>query len=396
MGAKKSITDGITDPDDLAKYPIESAITAMDALLSATLSQLERLVAFDTRNPPRRISADGVFAYLQSQLRDFRCELIDHGDGSLSLHAVRGNPLLLWNVHLDTVPDSPQWTINPFSLRLNAQRAYGLGVCDIKGAAAALIAAVNGCQNDAALLFTSDEENNDARAVSAFVQRKHAYAAVIVAEPTQCQAVLTHRGICSVRVGFVGKAVHGSFAQINDQSAVHKALVWGAQALKQVASYATIQYDGLEGLRFNIGTMAGGIKGNIVAPSAELRCSMRPLPSMDTTAVLHQLATCAAPCPDLFDVIFQGPSLPSANANDVASLRAAAVKVAEALKSPIGPAVDFWTEAALFSAAGFPSFVFGPGDIRQAHSADEFIEISQLESYVNAVYRMLTRPSHLG
>ena len=368
----------------------------METLLRDTLNHLDRLVAFDTRNPPRMISADGVFAYLQSQLCGFRSEIIDHGDGALSLHAVRGNPSLLWNVHLDTVPDSPQWTINPFSLRLDAQRAYGLGVCDIKGAAAALIAAVNSCQNDAALLFTCDEENNDARGVNAFVQRQRAYEAVIVAEPTQCQPVLTHRGICSVRVCFQGKAVHGSFAEKNDQSAIHKALVWGSQALNQVAAYSTTHYDGLYGLRFNIGTMAGGIKGNIIAPSAELRCSLRPLPSMDTAAVLHQLAMCAMSRPDTFDVIFLGPSLPSANVHDVASLRAAALKVAQALNRPIGPAVDFWTEAALFSAAGLPSFVFGPGDIHQAHSADEFIEIAQLDSYVHAVYRMLTRPIHFG
>ena len=366
----------------------------MDALLHATLNHLHHLVAYDTRNPPRAITADGIFAYLHDHLRDFRCELSDHGDGALSLHAVRGKPRVLWNVHLDTVPNAPQWTNDPFTLSLDAHRVYGLGVCDIKGAAAALLAAVNACDSDAALLFTCDEENNDARAVNSFVRRGVVYTAVIVAEPTQCQTVLAHRAICSLRVGFLGSAGHAATGHHTGDSAVHKALIWGAAALDQAARFASAEYEGLSGLRFNIGTMAGGIKGNVRAPSAELRCSLRPLPSMDVAAVLHRLAECTAARPETFELIFEGPSLPAAGMDDGMRQRTAALKVATALQRPLGPAVDFWTEAALFSAAGYPSVVFGPGDIQQAHSVDEFVAISQLACYVKAVYRMLTHNSH--
>jgi acetylornithine deacetylase len=41
--------------------------------------------------------------------------------------------------------------------------------------------------------------------------------------------------------------------------------------------------------------------------------------------------------------------------------------------------VDFWTEAALFSQAGYDTVVLGPGDIAQAHAADEWVELAQLE-----------------
>ncbi|MEE7566826.1 M20/M25/M40 family metallo-hydrolase, partial [Xanthomonas sp. Kuri4-3] len=113
----------------------------MNDLLASTLAHLERLVAFDTRNPPRAITPGGIFDYLGTQLPGFRVEVIDHGAGAVSLYAVRGAPKYLFNVHLDTVPDSPHWSADPHVMRRTEERVIGLGVCDIKGAAAALVAA---------------------------------------------------------------------------------------------------------------------------------------------------------------------------------------------------------------------------------------------------------------
>ena len=121
------------------------------------LTHLERLVAFDTRNPPRAIAAEGgIFAYIAGQLPGFHIEISDHGAGAVSLFAVRGEPRLLFNVHLDTVPDSPAWRADPHTLRVEDDRAIGLGACDIKGAAAALIALAQTTPGDMALLFSAD------------------------------------------------------------------------------------------------------------------------------------------------------------------------------------------------------------------------------------------------
>ncbi|MDN5782413.1 MAG: M20/M25/M40 family metallo-hydrolase, partial [Luteimonas sp.] len=110
-------------------------------MLDQVLQHLTALVSFDTRNPPRRIGVGGIFDYLRAQLPDFRVEVVDHGDGAVSLFAVRGAPDVLFNVHLDTVPSSPAWSADPFTLRVTRSRAIGLGACDIKGAAACLVAA---------------------------------------------------------------------------------------------------------------------------------------------------------------------------------------------------------------------------------------------------------------
>ena len=77
----------------------------MTTLLENTLTHLEKLVSFDTRNPPRALTTGGIFDYLRQQLPGFKVEVIDHGAGAISFYAVRGTPKYLFNVHLDTVPD---------------------------------------------------------------------------------------------------------------------------------------------------------------------------------------------------------------------------------------------------------------------------------------------------
>lgn len=362
----------------------------MTDLLASTLAQLEKLVSFDTRNPPRAIAAEGgIFDYIRAHLPGFDVQVSDHGAGAVSLHAVRGAPKYLFNVHLDTVPDSPAWTASPHAMRRLDDHVVGLGVCDIKGAAAALIAAANAGEGDAAFLFTSDEEANDPRGVAAFLARGLPYEAVIVAEPTRCEAVLAHRGISSVLMRFAGKAGHASAALDPAASALHQAIRWGGKALDHVQSLAHARFGGLTGLRFNVGRIEGGIKANVIAPTAELRFNFRPLPSMDIDGLLATFAGFAEPAAAHFEETFRGPSLPAGDVARAEERRLAARDIADELGLPVGNAVDFWTEASLFSAAGYTAFVYGPGDIAQAHTSDEFVTLEQLQRYAESVNRII-------
>ncbi|MGB8633822.1 MAG: acetylornithine deacetylase [Rhodanobacteraceae bacterium] len=375
--------------------------TRDSGLLAATLRHLEHLVAFDTRNPPRRIDRGGIFEYLCQQLSGFELDLIDHGAGAVSLLALRGRPKLLFNVHVDTVPDSPHWSASPFDLRIGADRAIGLGACDIKGAAAAMLAVAGASDGDCAFLFSSDEEANDSRCVPAFLRKFTAtgvtspesrapqFDAVIVAEPTRGEAVLAHRGINSVLMKFQGRAAHASAKQSRADSALHQAVRWGAAALDFVDTRADDAFGGLAGLRFNLGRIVGGIKANVIAPEAELRFGFRPLPSMDPDRLLETFRELAQPEPAHFEETFRGPALPSGSDDKAESRHQAAQALAGKLQLPVGAAVDFWTESSLFSAAGYTSFVFGPGDIAQAHTADEWVALPQLASYADHLYRIV-------
>ena len=360
------------------------------AVLSDVLRHLEALVSFDTRNPPRRIGSGGIFDYIRAQLPGFRVEVEDHGEGAVSLLAVRGHPRRVFNVHLDTVPASPAWTADPLALRVAGDRAIGLGACDTKGAAAGLLAAANASDGDAAFLFSSDEEANDPRCIAAFLGRDHGFSAAIVAEPTRCEAVLAHRGISSVLLKFRGEAGHASGAGALQANALHQAMRWGANALDVVEAESSARFGGLTGLRFNIGRVEGGIKANVVAPAAEVRFGFRPLPSHDIDALHLRLGACAAPgALERYAETFRGPPLPAGDIALAEERRLAARDLADELGLAIGNAVDFWTEASLFSQAGMTALVYGPGDIAQAHAADEWVALGQLQRYADSVVRIL-------
>jgi acetylornithine deacetylase len=169
---------------------------------------------------------------------------------------------------------------------------------------------------------------------------------------------------------------------------LHQAVRWSAAALDFAEAQSNREFGGLRGLRFNLGRLEGGIKANMIAPEAEVRFGMRPLPSQDMDDLLQRLREMADPSPAVFEETFRGAPLPADHAQAEAGMQDARM-LADKLGIAIGTAVDFWTEAALFSQAGCTTFVFGPGDIAQAHAADEWVELAQLDRYARTVHRIV-------
>ena len=361
--------------------------------LARTLEHLERLVAFDTRNPPGKFEPGGVFDYLTDALgAGFRCTRLDHGEGCTSLFAIRGQPQVLINVHLDTVPAAPGWSRDPHTLHVTDDRAIGLGACDIKGAAAALVAAAEITQGSAALLFSSDEEAGPSRCIPGFLERSHeigpAFDGVIVSEPTGGRAIIAHRGIATVRGEFHGQSGHASQASI--QSALHDAVRWSAHALDAASGWDLAGESGLVGARLNLGVLRGGIKPNMVASEAEIEWGIRPPPGLCIDEIIGTL-TALGPHSARVEWTrrFTGDPLPAPrDAQPAAGRLEASRALARVLDLPLGPPVDFWTEAALFSAAGHTALVLGPGHIAQAHTADEWVALDELERAVSTYGRL--------
>ncbi len=341
------------------------------------LEHLEALVACDTQNPPRRIDGDSaIFQYCEKTLgKGFRTRTWDHGDGHVSWYAVRGNPKVLFNVHLDTVPVGEGWNSDPHQLQVANGRACGRGSCDIKGAAAALLTVAQRGGENLALLFTSDEEGGGGCCVNKFLEESDVpiFDQVIVTEPTACKAVLGHRGFLSVKTRFHGVPGHSSEARALRDNANHQMALWAAGALQVAREKKHSELD--PGTCMNIGIIDGGTKSNVIAGSAVVHWSARLKPGESNEEFLREIQACA-PAESSVDwaVPFAGEPLPATGQDDGAS-RAFCTK--GGLK--VGPAVDFWTEASLFSAAGLSALVLGPGDIAQAHVANEWVAISQLE-----------------
>lgn len=346
----------------------------MTPQLTEILARLQKLVAVDTRNPPRDMDASHpIVGTLADGFPDECRSVNDLGEGCVQILIQRGKPKTLINVHVDTVPCADGWTHSPHELHRAEDRAYGLGACDIKGAAAAAIVAAQAQDNDFALLFTTDEENGQGKCVRDFAAKDHGFADVIVCEPTGCEAILAHRGIGAYDVEFAGKSMHSSERAALDTSAVHRAGNWIASATEH-ADNAYLQGGELPGYCFNVGRIEGGIKPNICAPNAVLNFGLRPGPGYSVEVVASEL--CAlAPKGHIskFQKRYADPAL-----HLQGTQKDRAIELADRLGIPVGKPVNFWTEAALFAETGVPCFVFGPGHIAQAHSVDEWVAYDQL------------------
>jgi acetylornithine deacetylase len=226
-----------------------------------------------------------------------------------------------------------------------------------------------------AVLFTTDEEGGRGTCVNAFLESQAGrWSRVVVAEPTGARAVLQHRGFASFEVSFGGTAGHTSGADAARGSAVHKAVRWMNAAL-DLAEPGGL----LDGSRFNIGIVRGGTASNVVASETTVRFGFRPEPGADAARVTEdRIAALKALLPGDGSAVWTDRFLAPPLTADPGMAEAVSGWGLEA-----GPDVDFWTEAALFAAGahgadGLPAVVLGPGDIAQAHAADEFVGVPQL------------------
>ena len=357
-------------------------------MIKIILKHLDFLIQQDTQNPPRKIyKEDKLYVQLTKHFESyqFNVEITDLGDGHVIFYAVKGSPDVLFNVHLDTVPVTAstidQWQQKPFQLTLVDDKAYGRGSCDIKGAAACLMTLAEDCEN-LAVVFTSDEEGANGCCVQSFIDNNDLsqYKQIIIAEPTNSQAVVSHRGYLSTYIEFQGACGHSSMAIALHENAIHKANQWLSKAL----NYAKTQVSNNNpaGICFNVGVIKGGEKNNMIAEKVNLDFSARVPSGMSSKQVFEELKSYDDS--SKWRAGMMAPPLPAEGQNDKDSLSFCSNNNIQ-----VASAVDFWTEAALFSQAGFPAIVLGPGDIKQAHTIDEWVYVSELEKTVEIYKKVI-------
>ncbi len=339
---------------------------------SVLLEYLESLVAFDTRNG----TGDEMVCvrFLEETLKRFAPDKLHVGQVPRSrgksdsgyVLASWGRPDTLLNVHIDTVPSGEGWTGSPLDLRRDGDRVIGLGTCDIKGAAACILAALETVKpRNAAVLFSGDEEHGS-EVMPAVIRsgRVEATRRAIVCEPTSCRVGRAHRGMLAVSAEFSGPGGHSSLADTTSRP-----LLDAARLASKIGDYADAHMDfGLDpfkGLCVNIGEIEGDGSYNVIPTTAKLWVSLRPPPGDN---VKQREADVHA---------FGG----DAELDTIVSFEPFATKDLTAFEDVFDgiEIVDlpYWTEAAMLSAAGINAVVFGPGHLEQAHKPDEYVEIAQ-------------------
>lgn len=305
--------------------------------------------------------------------------------------ATYGQPKTVINVHLDTVPVNQGWTRDPFRAEVVDDRLYGLGSSDTKGAMAAALTAIDrvGPQTlrDIGILFSGDEEAGS-QVMEAFAasERIQGIERAIVCEPTRRRAGVRHRGIRAYRAEVRGKGGHSSTADHMPRPIVTMARL--AVALDEIGKrHLDDGPDDMKGLCMNVAVLDGGVAYNVVPEQAQLGWSIRQPPGFDIAALEDtQERAAAAADPD------NPISLELAMAHDPFACRDP-----EFFKALLGDFVtgfvplDFWTEAAMFATAGIDAVVVGPGDIAQAHAADEFVTLDDLAWATDLFTHILSR-----
>lgn len=361
-------------------------------MINNILKNLDFLIQQDTQNPPRKISQDDLlYQHLTNhfQKQGFTVEITDLGEGHVIFYAQKGKPSVLFNVHLDTVPVTAStidaWHYDPFKLTIDDNKAYGRGSCDIKGAVACLMELAK-TNDNMAVVFTSDEEGANGCCVKYFIDNTDLsqYLQMVIAEPTNSQAVVSHRGYLSTYVEFSGICGHSSMAIALESNAIHKANHWLVKALDY--AHSCVSEENPAGICFNVGVIKGGEKNNMIAEKVNLDFSARVPAGMSSQQVFAELKSYDEQ--SQWRAGMMAPPLPADDQDDKKS-----VAFCNNNNITIAKAVDFWTEAALFSQAGFPAIVLGPGDIKQAHTIDEWVEVAQLEKIVHIYAGILDHES---
>jgi len=376
------------------------------AKLSAVAKLLRNLVALPSVNPaflpnePELTGEERVAAYLTELASKQGLEISRQNvlPGRKNLF-VRLKPTgkvkrrIVLAPHLDVVPAKDK----QFIPRVKNGRLYGRGACDTKGSVAAFFHALLALTKDkhrpseTEIMFVGlvDEEYGQSGS-RIFGERGPKADLAIAGEPTKLQVVTAHKGNLWLRFETRGKAAHGATPHLG-KSAIHEMARVTEALLSEYVEQLTKQKHSLLGHpSINIGTIKGGSQTNVVPEYCSIDVDRRTLPGETEESVYQEINRILAkrklkvvnprecrgvPCPPLET----NPNLPAVRQF---------MKAAKRRKS-IG--VDYFTDASPIAMGGTPAIVFGPGDIAQAHSADEWVDLDQLEKAAAIILNFLQK-----
>ena len=359
-----------------------------------TLTLLDRLVGFPSVAGHTNLPLmDFVEAHLAGA--GFACRRIASEDGTRSnLFASIGpadRPGVVLSSHTDVVStDEQDWSADPFRLRIEDGRAIGRGTTDMKGfLASALRAAARAATTELArplhLALSYDEELGcvGVRRMIDTLGSLPPPSLCVVGEPTCMGAVIAHKGKLMGDIVCHGIPGHSSVPAVGinaieiaaDMVVAAREIAAELRAAGRAPGF-TVPFTTL-----HIGTIAAGRAVNLIPSLCRMAFEIRNAPDDDVAAVLARLEAAAAdvagsyPAGAVVEIVTTGsyPAFAIAPDSD-------AVATVQRIAGTTGTQkVGYGTEAGLFqSVLGWPAVVCGPGDVAQAHKADEFIALSEL------------------
>ena len=292
--------------------------------------------------------------------------------------------------HMDTVGGDLDKIFRPTK---KGERLHGRGACDTKGSVAVMFHAMEHlakrhrpANTEIVFIGFVDEECNQTGS-RAFSKLKLKANLALVGEPTRCRVVTAHKGNLWLRLSTRGKAAHGARPELG-RNAVHTmAKCIDAIETEYAQNLRKRRHPVLGPPTINTGIVRGGSQPNIVPDVCEADLDRRTLPGESFTAIRREIGEVLKKRglkTRLTNV--KGYTCPAMETDPTLPMVQQFMRTVRQ-KKPLG--VDYYCDAANISNTGVPAIVWGPGDIAQAHTADEWISIRQLERGMDVLTRFL-------
>jgi acetylornithine deacetylase ArgE len=356
---------------------------------------VSRLIAFDTISPKgdERECAKYIFDFLEDlHVEDSEIDMHEFDGTRANVVATFGRakePGLLLSGHMDVVPsgDRQSWHIDPFKATVKEGKLFGRGASDMKGGLAAMLQAVQRVVKNEKLTrrlvfaATAGEESGFV-GLTMLIQNSiispKSSTCVVIGEPTDLRPARAHRGIYRLKVNFEGKSSHASTPELGVNAIEYAGKFIGK--LEDVRRELSQRKDPLLGTTSLTPTMiSGGIGENVIPPNAEIVLDSRRLPVHSSEYIRSRIQACCEELKIKYEIteLVNHPPLNTSEESFV-------TKLAERITGAPSTSCAFGTEGSLYwGELGLPTIIVGPGSVEQAHVADEYVELLQVEKAIS-------------
>jgi len=314
-----------------------------------------------------------------------------------SLAAKEPGPHLLFCGHMDTVAPNAETSVDMFAARVENGRLHGRGSVDMKGAVAAMAAALvllkesGGPASGRVTLAAVIDEEMESLGAEALIASGFKADGAVIGEPTLNRVAIGHKGLEWFEVEFEGRAAHGGMPEAG-VNAIAAAAHFISLVEKELVPAFERRRDPVLGLpAINMGTISGGQQPSMVAAGCRLQLDRRWVTTEtieqvfdDIEALLARvrearpgLKTRLKRMPGGMATMLHGPLV----IDQLHPLVVSALGAFEDLGRPSPPTTVFqaWTDGALLSReAAIPTVIWGPGALELAHSPEESIALEDV------------------
>jgi len=327
-----------------------------------------------------------------------------------------GGRRIVLSGHMDVVPpgDPDTWSVDPWAGEIREGRLYGRGACDMKGGVAAILGAVR------ALVASGASLNFDGELIVAFVPGEEdggqgTLAAIragatgdlaIITEPSNLDIVVAHAGAITFRLTVPGRAAHASqrregVSALDNLFAVLRGLEIDETARNEAETDPLMTALGLPYPTI-VGIVQGGEWASTVMDRVVVdgRYGVRLGQSPADAATDLRRAIAGINASDAFlcehpaSVEIVGGQFGSGHVPSDHPLPVGLAAVAEAVtgRQPALLGEPYGADMRLFiNEGGTPCVMYGPGDVKVAHSADEHVPLAQVEECARVLAAWVVR-----